>query len=810
MFLCPVWMLRLLVLMFNMYCFGNGNHARNFKVSGAKSTLTNLDPTDFQVIIPRLKYIAEENRSKNKRNFHDFSKHKYGIADFKAELTFTAFQKNFTLDLFQNRGLFAAKYEEKLDGLKKNFNECYFYGILRGKKKSTISLSTCEGIEGLVNDGRMSYYLKPLTGDSTGLHLFYKTKGVILDDHGTFKHNIRHDKLINALGMQRYALHSFTNRNNLRLRRGISKDILSKTKYVELVIINDVVQFEAHGKNLTKTNQRAKLIANIVDSIFKPLNVRLALVAIETWDVNDQLKPDDDADIYLGKLIKYRKKNLLGKHANDVTMLLTGAKLKESVRGKAQVMSICTKQSAGIIYDASENAAFTANTFAHELGHVFGMYHDDDLPQCVCNASKSQGCVMSESIGSEPATDFSNCSVKEFQEGLSRGLGSCLMNVPETLFGGPVCGDGILGQGEECDCGTAQECKDKGDKCCDHETCKLHAHAQCGDGACCEDCKFKTLGTLCRETLNECDIPETCTGSSGMCPENNYVQNGYPCAKNSAYCYFGECLSHDEQCQELWGNDAVSGPDKCYQYHNTRGDKFGHCRKTRKGKYRTCDFQNAKCGKLWCLSKNRRPVLGIKRDVMNSYWRLDDQVITCKGTSLELGMKAPVATITLEGTKCGDGKVCLNRQCKSIDVLLKKMPVCPNNCSGHGLCTNVGKCFCFETWTGKSCEEKYTIVESTTRTIASITALLFSSSKTQISTETPPTPTKTKGITAASVQSGRKIVYIIAGSLSFVGLIVIIAMSVRRYRRYNRQQTFAIQKKSKKTTILSRAEIRSI
>ena len=69
-------MLRLLVLMFNTYCFGNGNHARNFKVSGAKSTLTNLDPKDFQVIIPRLRYIAEENRSKNKRNFHDFSKHK--------------------------------------------------------------------------------------------------------------------------------------------------------------------------------------------------------------------------------------------------------------------------------------------------------------------------------------------------------------------------------------------------------------------------------------------------------------------------------------------------------------------------------------------------------------------------------------------------------------------------------------------------------------------------------------------------------------------------------------------------------------
>lgn len=78
-------------------------------------------------------------------------------------------------------------------------------------------------------------------------------------------------------------------------------------------------------------NQRVKLIVNIVDSIFKLLNVCLVLVVIEIWDVNEQLKLDDDVDIYLGKLIKYRKKNFFGKYVNDVMMFLIGVKLKELV-----------------------------------------------------------------------------------------------------------------------------------------------------------------------------------------------------------------------------------------------------------------------------------------------------------------------------------------------------------------------------------------------------------------------------------------------------------------------------------------------
>lgn len=49
------------------------------------------------------------------------------------------------------------------------------------------------------------------------------------------------------------------------------------------------------------------------------------------------------------------------------------------------------------------------------------------------------------------------------------------------------CGNGVVEEGEECDCGSIQECPTL-DPCCDAITCKLIKEAQCASGACCEKC----------------------------------------------------------------------------------------------------------------------------------------------------------------------------------------------------------------------------------------------------------------------------------------------------------------------------------
>ncbi len=66
-------------------------------------------------------------------------------------------------------------------------------------------------------------------------------------------------------------------------------------------------------------------------------------------------------------------------------------------------------------------------------------------------------------------------------------------------------------------------------------------------------CQVKDVESLCRAPVNECDVPEYCTGLSKHCPENDFKMNGIPCSSGQGYCYNGQCPTHFQHCQRLWG-----------------------------------------------------------------------------------------------------------------------------------------------------------------------------------------------------------------------------------------------------------------
>lgn len=67
---------------------------------------------------------------------------------------------------------------------------------------------------------------------------------------------------------------------------------------------------------------------------------------------------------------------------------------------------------------------------------------------------------------------------------------NCRFYISAQLEVRRTCGNNIVEDGEDCDCGTIEECY-KQDPCCDPITCKLTKDAECASGPCCDNCQVK-------------------------------------------------------------------------------------------------------------------------------------------------------------------------------------------------------------------------------------------------------------------------------------------------------------------------------
>ena len=171
-------------------------------------------------------------------------------------------------------------------------------------------------------------------------------------------------------------------------------------------------------------------------------------------------------------------------------------------------------------------------------------------------------------------------------------------------------------KGEQCDCGTKEECRKNGkDRCCNPRTCQLHPSAKCVDGPCCDNCRPKPRGHQCRRSYDsECDLPEYCPGNSTQCPANFYVRDTTPCDNNNGMCHSGVCRSHDRQCKELWGPSAYKGNYYCYKINTRSGDAYANCETVKKTKehketYKGCAYRDFYCGKLQCSGNISWPLV---------------------------------------------------------------------------------------------------------------------------------------------------------------------------------------------------------
>ncbi|MBW04623.1 Disintegrin and metalloproteinase domain-containing protein 29, partial [Eschrichtius robustus] len=222
----------------------------------------------------------------------------------------------------------------------------------------------------------------------------------------------------------------------------------------------------------------------------------------------------------------------------------------------------------------------------------------------------------------------------------------------KDMFSRKRCGNGVVEEGEECDCGSFQHCSK--DACC-LTNCSLSFGSTCAFGLCCKDCKFLPSGEMCRKEVNECDLPEWCNGSSHMCPDDVYVEDGIPCNDN-AYCYEKRCNDRNAQCRQIFGQKAKNANDSCYKQVNTQGDRFGNCG-VEGPTYLKCSMLDSLCGRIQCDNVAEIPLLTEHSTVHGT--RFNNA--TCWGTDYHMGMTIPDIGEVKDGTECGPEHVCIGR-----------------------------------------------------------------------------------------------------------------------------------------------------
>ncbi|NXI57625.1 ADAM8 protein, partial [Chloroceryle aenea] len=583
-------------------------------------------------------------------------------------------------------------------------DHCFYQGHVRGYTNSAASISICSGLSGFFWVNETTFLLEPLEEYVTGQHAVYRAshlrgKRSMCQEHGVTREYDHEPKIPAAMKLYRW--------KSAPLHKG--------PRYVELVLVVDNEEFRKH-KDLRRVQNRMKEIVNHVDKLYQPLHLRVALIGLEVWSHKDKIMISPNPEVTLDNFLHWRETELLRRKPHDNAQLITGIDFHGTTVGLAKKLVMCTRDSGGVNQDHSMNPIGAASTMAHEMGHNLGMSHDDDVAGCRCPVPKDDGgCVMAASVGLVYPKLFSRCSEQDMWHFLGDPRTSCLLNVPraDELYGGPVCGNQFVERGEQCDCGTPEVCSDR---CCNATTCQLREGAECARGDCCQDCKVKAAGALCRASKNDCDLPEHCTGLSAECPEDVFQENGISCQNGNGYCYNGACPSHSEQCRTLWGTGNTS-PTLLTPHFGRYdwGPSFSG---------QGIIQLDVKCGTLLCLSDNTSPVLG------GGSYSLFFGRFKCKAVIASNDANEVVAKLRLvpTGAKCGEEMVCYAGRCQNLLVYGNKN--CSAKCNNHGVCNHKRECHCEPGWAAPYCEQKISgmVAGSSSMVLVPVLAVLALSS----------------------------------------------------------------------------------
>uniref|UniRef100_A0A4W6G884 ADAM metallopeptidase domain 28 n=1 Tax=Lates calcarifer TaxID=8187 RepID=A0A4W6G884_LATCA len=589
--------------------------------------------------------------------------------------------KDIEMQLEKNDELLTKDYTETYyqeDGTRvtttpNDIDHCYYHGRIVNDSKSSVSISTCDGLRGYFRTSAQKYLIEPLSGGDEG-------------DHAVMTFNEKNFTPAVCGVTNTSWSDDFEPPTSRSRSRSAGLSIVQQQKYIELFLVADHREYVKMKQDQTELRKKIFEIVNFVNMAYKPFRTFIALVGLEVWSNGDLISVTPPAGANLDAFMKWRNTELVKRKKHDNAHLISGIDFEGATVGLAFIGTLCSGHSVGVVQDHSDQAIAVGATLAHEMGHNLGMDHDDSSG-CACS---EDSCIMAAALSWKIPRTFSSCSSNNYEKYLMTRTPSCMLDKPDyrSMVAPSVCGNGFVEKGEQCDCGTVEECTNP---CCNATTCNLKEGSQCAEGECCENCKISSRSRECRRAQDECDLAEYCDGKSATCPEDVFAVNGLPCDKGLGYCYNGQCPQRPNQCVKMYGSGAIEARAFCYN-QNTRGTYYAFCRRPANDQYIPCQREDIYCGKLFCHNGNENP----------NYGRMV-RVSDCKAAFFEDYTKDYGQVDT--GTKCGDGKVCSQNECVDLETAYRNTN-CSAKCPGHAVCNHRSECQCEPGWMPPYCNSE--------------------------------------------------------------------------------------------------------
>ncbi|XP_063160830.1 disintegrin and metalloproteinase domain-containing protein 21-like [Candoia aspera] len=568
--------------------------------------------------------------------------------------------------------------------------DCYYSGYVEDSPNSDAVISTCNGLWGHIQIGNLTYEIQPIENSARFQHLLYRKapeqhppcQGVVEDVEQWARHRAVLTTVSNPDSESQDSMPHFPGKN-------------TPSRYLEYFAVCDHSMFQWGKQNITRTILVVLQILSVVHHIYDDIGLHIVLTGMEVWDEQDYLPISNTFSQTFNDFYNYANSELRRQTHFDHATLFTNVDQQDSFDKAWHLPPCLYKQISVSVIKISPYVTDNSVSAAHQLGHSLGFAHDDlprrDGQSCECRpASQAGHCLMHSTVAERYR--LSNCSKDTYFGFLETQGRNCFLNLPKDVPEIKMCGNGIVENGEQCDCGRDEACKSSG--CC-QDDCQLKPGTSCVHGLCCNKCKVSIEGTVCREATSDCDLAEYCSGSAANCPRNVFKQNGMPCGTSST-CYLGACLDIHQHCRTFFGQAAQPAPLSCYREVNSRGDRTGNCGRDKSG-YKKCPERDMFCGRLQCINVHKIPRLLIGYAVLQT--PVDD--ILCWSVIFHQQNTTNDDGAAKDGSSCGPNRICINRSCVHMTILNYDCDF--SKCNNQGVCNSKRNCHCSYGWAPPHC-----------------------------------------------------------------------------------------------------------